>query len=83
MGERLKLPVRLVMEVPSWSNVSNQPSSTVVYSLTPDSPSSRMGAIRRSPSIKLTTEMVMVADFQAGSANLLKVNKMTLSAPLG
>lgn len=41
-----------------------------------------MGAIRRSPSIKLTTEMVMVADFQAGSANLLKVNKMTLSAPL-
>src|SRR5699024_649880 len=79
VGERLKLPVRLVMGVPSWSNVLNQSSSTVVYSLTPDSPSSRMGSIRRSPSIKLATVMVMVAVLQACSANLLKVNKMTRS----
>lgn len=81
MGERLKPLVRLVMGRPSWSNVSNQPSSTVVYSLTPDSPSSRMGATRRSPSIKLTTEIVMVADLQAGSVNLLKVNKRPARRP--
>lgn len=79
MGERLKLLAQLVIGVLSWSNVLNQSSSTVVCRLPPDPPSSRMGAIRRSPSIKLATVMVMVAVLQAGSANLLKVNKMTRS----